>query len=325
MSSAIDSLLTELASAIENGAFDDAESIAIELQETYENRRAEERERVERSRALYARPNSVSLESVGQLAGIGREDGSTRMMRSLLLITVGALVDSPGELEEAGELEQLKQTAEAAIGELQTAEAELADTAETVDTVIAQSEVPPSLSIRSISIPGDTVRPQTTVPLWIDITNTGEQPASGVSVAIRPTADVTAAEETVSVGTVGPDESVTRQTSVSSDTPGSHVITVLARGDNANEDQSTVLLTVTEDADDPDGDDGSEDGSGTGGDDSTEPSDTSDDGSTRDDGVALSPELLAGLGIGSLGMLYLASRMLADGDSDDQPPKPPNP
>lgn len=43
-----------------------------------------------------------------------------------------------------------------------------------------------------------------------------------------------------------------------------------------------------------------------------------------DDGIALSPETLAGFGIGSIAVIYLASRMLADNDDDDQLQKPPN-
>jgi len=43
----------------------------------------------------------------------------------------------------------------------------------------------------------------------------------------------------------------------------------------------------------------------------------SDDNEQSDDGIALSPEVLGGLGIGSIGILYLASRMLSNNDDDD--------
>jgi len=322
MNGAPDPLLNELSDAITSREFQRAQDIANELQQEYESRRDEERDRVNNSRALYADRESVSIENVAELSGIIRIDGGTRMLRSLLFLTIGMLVESHEELSDAGELDRVTNTAETAIAELQSAEQELANASETVDELVEQSDVPPTLKIQSTSIETGTTDPRDDVTVTITVANTGDRSANSVEISFRQSENITVSETALTVGELQSGQSVTEETTVSGSVVGSHAINVQVTGQDATTDQSTIVLSIEDQTDNPAGDGGEDSQSDTGSadDDSADNSELDDQSTTdtnSDDGGALGV-IVGGTAATLGGIGYLLKRRVTSADDDTE-------
>jgi hypothetical protein len=244
-------LLDALSAAVSEGAFDEAQAVAAELQTEYANRREDEVGRATRARALLSSAEPHSAADATALSDAIQVGGGTRVTRSIVLLTVSALAGSHESLRANGQLEETVATAEAAIEELALAEQAAESASADADEVIGASTVPPTIAIRGVSV-GDVDTASGTVSVSTTLTNTGDRTATGVTLSFQPPDGVTAAEDRLRLGSLEPDQSETVGTTASARTGGVYAVGVRAAGENVTAAHRTVTVTIP-DPDDSDG------------------------------------------------------------------------
>ena len=251
MSDRVLQLLDALSAAVSEGAFDEAQAVAAELQTEYANRREDEVGRATRARALLSSAEPHSAADATALSDAIQVGGGTRVTRSIVLLTVSALAGSHESLRANGQLEETVATAEAAIEELALAEQAAESASADADEVIGASTVPPTIAIRGVSV-GDVDTASGTVSVSTTLTNTGDRTATGVTLSFQPPDGVTAAEDRLRLGSLEPDQSETVGTTASARTGGVYAVGVRAAGENVTAAHRTVTVTIP-DPDDSDG------------------------------------------------------------------------
>lgn len=296
MSEHFDSLLNELSTAFEDRDFQRAGDVVANLQSELDSRQAETRQQVNLSHAFLMSDEQRSVDEAQDVTELWKDGSTTRMTRVLVLVISNAIVESHEELAD-GELDALIDGTQAAIDDLLDAESQLAESKSSAETVIDQSEIPPSVGFVSTAV--ETMTPTIDEQTTLTITgeNVGERAAADVSLVLSSEGELDISTEQFNIGTIGPGETFERTAEVTGRGAGGQAIEINMNSGNAGSDFTLISLSVQ---DNQNIDVGSQ-----------------DDETSSNDGIALSPEVLGGLGIGSIGILYLASRMLSD-DDDDQ-------
>ena len=251
MSDRVLQLLEALSAAVSEGAFDEAQAVAAELQTEYANRREDDVGRATRARTLLASAEPHSVADATALSDAVRVGGGARITRSIVLLTVSTLAESHEALRDNGQLEETVATAEAAIKELALAEQAAESSSADADEVIGASRVPPSLAIRGVSI-GEVDTAPGTVSVSTTVTNAGDRTATGVTLSFHPPDGVTAAEDRLRLGSLDPDQSETVDTTASARAGGVYAVGVRATGENVNAAHRTMTVAIP-DPDDSEG------------------------------------------------------------------------
>ena len=329
MSSHVDGLLAELETALEDEAFDEAEAIAAELQGAYDARRDEELDRSTQAATVAADEASVSGDAASQLQNVIQVDGSTRVVRSILLLLVPVLSESADELRSAGELQGVLDTASATIDELRSLEDDLSNAAADADAVIDDVEVPATLRLEAVSLDERSVVVAGSTTLSVTVKNAGERPANDITVGFLFSDGMVGERDEIAVDSLAPGESVTESVTVRGTEPGSQSIEVSASGSDVDATRRNAVLSVSDGDPPPSGDDDDADGADGGDDDTGEGDDVEPPGSddADEDGSGGQPSIdddalddsVPGFGVGSaltaIGSVgYVLKRRL---DSDD--------
>lgn len=301
MTQETESLLEDLSSALLNREFETARTLLTELEAEYEPQQGGRSQQLARSRALVDRGEPRDVTEEIQLDNLWLENSTTRITRSLLLVITNTILEAHEKLEEEGELAATVATAQATVEYLRSAESQLAETKSSTASIVDGAEIPPAIGVSSIEVSDLALSLEEQTSADIAIENVGAGAATDVTVAVTSSSGLEVEPEQISIGSIGSGQTVNETVQIGAVRSGNQTVEFRTVSENAGTDRSMTSLTVRD--------------TGTTG--------TDDAEAEQRDGIALSPELIAGLGIGSIGVLYLASRMLSD-DDDDQPPMPPN-
>jgi len=292
MTQQVQSLLSDLSESLVDRDFEQAETLVTELQNEYDSQQAETRQHLSQSHALLTNGEPRDVDDTLTLNALWREDSTTRITRSLMLIMATTVVEAHGELEEEGDLETAIDATQAAIEDLINAESQFAETYSSTQTIVDNAEVPPTISISSVATTDIVLSPGEQTTVDISVENVGASTATAVSLDLTLSDGLEANSEQFAIGSVPSQQTVEQTVQITATNTDSQAVEISVNSENAGSDSSIVSITVR------------------------------NLNTDTHSGIALSPEELAGLGIGSIGVLYLASRMLSDDEDDEYPPPP---
>ncbi|MEY7848138.1 CARDB domain-containing protein [Natrarchaeobius sp. A-rgal3] len=230
MTQEIRSLLEQFKSAIEDEAYDDAESLLDDLHDIYEQ---SNRARVADRAAAAAKNEDVDFADTRPLQMLSGTDSRTTFCRGGFFANAALFLSNPSELDHEQMIEYTEQLLEH--------ERELEEARDAAEPVLNRVTVPPTVEIRELILGDDNITLGTQLDIEVLVENVGDEPASSVSLEFDPSAGVSLSSQSIDVGTLDADETERVTITAVSEEPDEQTISVMATtsGSDPVSDQRT--------------------------------------------------------------------------------------
>jgi len=238
----LESLLADLATAVEQNRLEDARALFAEVEGRIETRRIGTDATTAAVRAART-PGDVGLDDVGSIESVeGLTDylvaaEQANSQRLELLTRVGAFLTAP-DTERTPD----PSTVVASIERTANSEASFETATATVEDELSDREVPGTLAGLSVELNPTTVPTGSESTLSVSVRNVGNEVAEGVVVTTDLPAEVSGTPETVPLGTVAGGESRSATVNVTPSANGSHPLGVTVSSSDAGTVTGTVVL-----------------------------------------------------------------------------------
>jgi len=233
----IDTLLAQLATAIDEQRYEDAQGLLSQLQTQYEERADTENRTIARTQVVRT-ATDTDLDEVQNLTEYLRMATSTKLRRSAVLSKMSAFARSEGAELDQSEARQTVETAK-------QQEADFKTETETVQSQVADRSLSPRIAVSSASVTQSALETGATTEVSATITNVGDEQAQNANVTISAPDGVSLARSSVTLGQVSADQTVTESFQITGDEAGVYTLTITVTTSNAGEDTETLTLDVT--------------------------------------------------------------------------------
>ncbi|MFD1525962.1 MULTISPECIES: CARDB domain-containing protein [Halolamina] len=227
----LNTLLEQIAAAIDQERYEDAETIFQEIMKKYQTERNNEKELSAQINAARTSQNS-SFDTVQELTSYLREANRTRVQRTELLSVVSTFLDNQLENTTASESSTLAVQADSSsevidvISRTQDKEDEFADVTESATQLASTVSLPPTLKLSQVSVESSQIKTAESVPLTVTVTNVGDDFATDITVSVEPPESVKIDTSRIILPDLSANDSISKSFTITPESAGSHAITI---------------------------------------------------------------------------------------------------
>lgn len=238
MSETVTDMIDELVEAINDEDTERARNLIGAIGDSYGEISTEEEKRI-RQASLLRGDGTLSETDKEDLGALVSSAANTEMKRGAFLLRA---VTAVREIEQNSTPEDFDN----AVSEVKSADEELEVQVENSETIIQESEIPPSVEIVNLGLNPSTIGRNQASRLDVTVVNVGDDPAKNVKITIDPAEGTSISELEETLGTVGSDDDRTRDYDIEVNETGEHRIRVEVVSENAGSDIDSKTLSVEE-------------------------------------------------------------------------------
>lgn len=232
----INSLLTDFQNAIDDNDTELAQTLLLQLNNAYDERSADEQAEVQRSIAAIEEGNLTESERE-DLFNLTKDMAQTKLARSNFLTVAVNYLESD-EVESATEVTNTAT-------DTQDAEDSLSTTSESAETVSDSVELDGTPTILNTNAPSEVV-PDQSVTMSVTLGNVGDADTGELSIETASSDSVTPVDDSISVGSLSPDNQQDTELEFEVSGDGSVELTVTLREDGTDIESSSQSVSLAD-------------------------------------------------------------------------------
>jgi hypothetical protein len=228
-------LLQEFTTAVSNDDLGEAGQAAERLQNEYEARQRQENRRLQQALLIRDRTPVSDKERLAAHKHI-QTSLTTQITRASYLLVTGVFLSYP----EQQDRQEVQNTANA----LKAREAELNDSVQTVESIINEANLPPTVAVLAVQKP-DRPAVREAFDLNLTIGNVGNKPAKSVRLETRGDAGISVDPPPATVGVLDNGTDTTQELTLMGQQVGSYTLSFVISSNNAGSAKEQVDVNIT--------------------------------------------------------------------------------
>lgn len=248
----VETLLAELATAVQDQRYADAEMLVAQLAQSYERRRQAEAVTTARAEAVQT-ANETAVQRVQGLTNYLGEAAEIDLQRAEVLASVqgflstqaGSQTDGTTDTQSAGQSQSaVVETIEQTRQQGQT----FSQRKSTVESELNEEFVPPALTIVNVTQNPQTPAVGTPFRVSVSVENVGGAPATDVTVKFATQAGLSTDKSSLALGEIAAREQRTQSVEFTSQSAGTYSVEITVAGSDGTSGFDTLTVTVPEES-----------------------------------------------------------------------------
>lgn len=249
-----ETLLSELATAVQEQRYTDAEMLVAQLARSYENRRQSEAVTTARVEAVQT-ANETAVQRVQDLSNYLGEVAETNLQRAEVLASVQSFLSAqdgqPESTASAQSAGQSQPVVVETIEQTRRQEQTFSQRQSTVKSELTEESVPPALAIVNVTQDPQTPVVGTPFTVSVNVENVGGAAITNVTVEFVTQAGLSSGESPLTLGEIAGGKQKTQTVEFTSQSAGTYSVEIIAAGSDGTSGFETFTVTIPEDSEQP--------------------------------------------------------------------------